>query len=53
MGQQVLFLEDLEEVPPPPHDLPACQDTCLYNFAPWRPEYVQSIWGNTGYQITN
>ena len=49
MGQKVYFLEQADQIPAPPPDLPACPATCTYNFAAWAPGTVRQMFGASGY----
>jgi hypothetical protein len=49
MGQKMYFATSPELAQAPPADLPKCPATCMYNFGPFTPSFVQTRWGNTGY----
>lgn len=35
MGQMISFAYNVNELPPPPADMPSCPEACIYNAAPW------------------
>ncbi len=49
MGQKMYFATSPELAQPPPANLPKCPATCMYNFGPFSPSYVEAKWGDTGY----
>ena len=49
MGQQLIFAEAMEEVGPPPANLPSCPASCIANFAGWATNVVADKYGASGF----
>ena len=51
MGQQLYMVEAPEKLTKPPKNLLKCPKKCIYNFAPFDNNFVQSTWGNGGFEL--